>query len=113
MTEMPDMPTPVEAPVLPDIEFVVAEDAEAELNPPYHVIMHNDDVTTFAFVISVLKTIYEKSHWDAVAITYRVHYTGQAIAITTDLEDAKYRVMLTRQRALANNFPFRLSIEKA
>ncbi len=110
---MSEMPAPVEAPVLPDLDFVVAEDAETEIDPPYNVIMHNDDVTTFEFVIGVLTSIFEKAHSDALAITNRIHYTGQALAITTGFEDAKYRVSQTRQRASARNFPFRLTIEKA
>ena len=77
---MAEMPTP-EAPALPDIEFVVAEDSEAELDPPHHVIIHNDDVTPMDFVTTILQGIFELTYWDATAIMIKAHLKGQAVVV--------------------------------
>lgn len=110
---MAEMPAPTEAPVLPDVEFVVAEDTEAELDPPHHVIIHNDDITPMDFVTKILTGIFELSFWDATAVMLRAHFKGQALVMTTGLEDAKYRVSMAHQRARANQYPLTFTIEPA
>jgi hypothetical protein len=42
-----------------DLEFVVMD--EEEFERPYRVIIHNDNVTTFEFVINTLVTIFQLS----------------------------------------------------
>lgn len=58
-------------------------------SPPYHVLLHNDEVNEYTFVISsVIKSIgypYEK----AVKIVEEAHTTGVALVITCMLEHAE------------------------
>ena len=109
---MAEMPTP-EAPALPDLEFVVAEDSETELDPPHHVIIHNDDVTPMDFVTMILQGIFELTYWDATAVMIKAHFKGQAVVGTMGLEDAKYKVSTAHQRARANQYPLTFTIEPA
>jgi ATP-dependent Clp protease adaptor protein ClpS len=92
-----------------DIEFVVM--AEEELERPYRVIIHNDDVTTFDFVIAVLVTIFDLSFGRAEHIAYQAHTRGQAYVATLPLHEAKSRVFKAQYAARQQGFPLTFSIE--
>ena len=92
-----------------DIEFVVMD--EAELERPYRVIIHNDPVTTFDFVIAVLVTIFELPANRAIEITYEAHTEGNAYVGTFPLEEAKSRVYKAQYVARENGFPLTFTIE--
>ena len=92
-----------------DIEFVVMD--EAELEQPYRVIIHNDNVTTFDFVIAVLVTIFELSFGRAEHVAYEAHTKGQAYVATLPLEEAKSRVFKAQYAARQQGFPLTFTIE--
>ena len=104
--------TPSRAPGAPDldtgVEFVY--DDSAELDPPHAVIVHNDDVTPFDFVVNVLHGIFELPALDAYRVTLAAHQRGQAHVATLPLEDAKYRVYRAHQVARAKHYPLTFSI---
>ena len=79
--------------------------------PMYHVILYNDDYTTFEFVIGVLITVFSKSEQDAVRITRSVHERGKGIAGTYPLEVAQMKVSQVHQMAENAGFPLRAGIE--
>jgi ATP-dependent Clp protease adaptor protein ClpS len=92
-----------------DIEFVVME--EEELERPYRVIIHNDNVTTFEFVIAVLVNIFELPVNRAIDITYEAHTKGNAYVTTLPLEEAKSRVFKAQYAARQQGFPLTFTIE--
>ncbi len=92
-----------------DIEFVVMD--EEELERPYRVIIHNDPVTTFDFVIAVLVTIFELPANRAIDVTYEAHTKGSAYVVTLPLEEAKDRVYKAQFAARENGFPLTFTIE--
>jgi ATP-dependent Clp protease adaptor protein ClpS len=92
-----------------DIEFVVM--AEEELERPYRVIIHNDDVTTFDFVIAVLVTIFDLAFGRAEHIAYQAHTRGQAYVATLPLHEAKSRVFKAQYAARQQGFPLTFTIE--
>lgn len=94
-----------------DIEFVVMD--ETELERLYRVIIHNDNVTTFDFVIAVLVTIFELSFGRAEHVAYEAHTKGQAYVTTLPLEEAKSRVFKAQYAARQQGFPLTFSIEPA
>ena len=111
MAESPAAPAPPE--VKPGIrldDLPVAE-AETELEPPYRILIHNDDITPFDFVIAVLRSVFELSGRDALAVTTRAHVTGIAYVMTLPYEEAKYRVGKAHSLARAAGFPLTFSIE--
>jgi len=92
-----------------DIEFVVMD--EEELERPYRVIIHNDDVTTFEFVIAVLVNIFDLPVNRAIDITYEAHTRGNAYVATLPLEEAKSRVFKAQYVARQQGFPLTFTIE--
>ena len=106
---MSDSPAPPEA--QPDVRLDDLPVAETELEPPYRILIHNDDVTPFDFVISVLRSVFELSGRDALAVTTRAHVTGIAYVTTLPYEEAKYRVGKAHSLARAAGYPLTFSIE--
>lgn len=92
-----------------DIEFVVMD--EEELERPYRVIIHNDHVTTFEFVIAVLINIFELSPNRAIDVTYEAHTQGNAYVTTLPLEEAKSKVFKAQYLARQQGFPLTFTIE--
>lgn len=79
----------------------------------YHVILHNDDVTTVDFVIEILETIFQKEHNEAVALTMKVDREGSAIAGTYYKDIAESKKDKAMREARNNGFPLLLTVEKA
>lgn len=90
-----------------DLEFIVAEDTGDKAN----VIIHNDDVTPFDFVIAVLSAVFHLVGQRAYAITLRAHVTGAAYVTTLPLEEAKYRVGQAHGLARQAGYPLTFTIE--
>ena len=110
MTETPSV-TPARPDIDTGVEFVY--DETAELDPPHHVIVHNDDVTPFDFVVAIIQGIFELLHADAYRVTLEAHNHGQARVTTLSFEEAKYRVYRAHQIARARGYPLTFSIEPA
>ena len=107
--------SPKVTPSLPDIdtgvEFVY--DETAELDPPHHVIVHNDEVTPFDFVIAIIRSVFELPHTDAYRVTLEAHTRGKACVTTLSFEEAKYRVYRAHAIARARGYPLTFSLEPA
>jgi ATP-dependent Clp protease adaptor protein ClpS len=78
-----------------------------------NVIVHNDDVTPYDFVIVVIGSIFEVPWARAEEITMRAHVTGTAHVASLPLEEAKYRVGQAHGVARAAGYPLTFTIEPA
>ncbi len=79
--------------------------------PMFHVILHNDDYTTFEFVIEVLTRIFRKSEDEAEQITMNVHKKGHGVAGTYPREVADMKVSQVHQMAQAAGYPLRATVQ--
>ena len=79
MTDSPAAPAPPE--VEPGIRLDNLPVAETELEPPFRVLIHNDDVTPFDFVIAVLRAVFELSGRDALAVTTRAQSGTSSVVV--------------------------------
>ena len=74
-------------------EHVTPEVAEPSVVPDYakrwQVLLHNDDVHTFEFVIMLLIEIFGHSLERAVELTYAIHQEGRASVATCGKERAE------------------------
>lgn len=79
----------------------------------YDVIMHNDDVTTMEFVISVLMSVFFKSEAEAGELMMKVHTEGLATVGTYNSKDvAQSKACKAEAMARANMFPLQLTVEE-
>ena len=81
--------------------------------PMYHVIMHNDDVTTMDFVVMLLMQIFRKSETDAETIMLKIHNEGSAIVGTYYKDIALSKARVATELARDNNFPLQITTEEA
>ncbi len=97
------------APPITDIEFKVMD--EAELEHPYRVIIHNDDVTPMDFVIAVLVTFFDLTADRAVDIMLTAHHNGQALVAVLPYEEAHRRVYNAQSAARDYGYPLSFTLE--
>lgn len=81
---------------LTDEPVVVVKDKKQSLTkpktqPPYAVIIHNDESHTLLYVIELLQRVCGHSRPNAVELTYSVHLVGQATVWTGNLEVAELK----------------------
>ncbi len=95
------------SPAKPKIEFIVAE----ELEPPYRVLIHNDDVTPMDFVVQVLQSIFELLFERAEAVMLTAHHKGVAYVATYPKEEAQSRVRRAHNLARVEGYPLKFTIE--
>ena len=101
---------PPEAPTaVPDVET----EEKTRLAPRWKVLLLDDDVTTFEFVIHLLVTLFHKELEEAVRLTFEVHETGSALVTVTNLERAELYVEQVRSMARPQGFPLTATIEPA
>ena len=79
----------------------------------WHVVMHNDDVTTMDFVVMVLERVFKKSKADAERIMLKIHNEGEAVVGTYYKDIAVSKAKYTMALAKQNGSPLKLSLEEA
>lgn len=74
---------------LPEIE--TEEQEKTKRQPPYHVILLNDDDHSFEYVIRMLKELFGHPEERGFTMAYEVHTRGRVIVCTTSLERAELK----------------------
>lgn len=59
--------------------------------PPYHVILWNDEDHSFAYVITMMQTLFGHPLTKGFEIAEEVHLRGRAIVLTTTREHAELK----------------------
>lgn len=93
-------------------QTVTETDVHVAYPSKFKVIIHNDDTTTFDFVIALLTSIFHKSEQEAVAITMSVHEMGYGIAGVYSQEIAEEKTDEATQMAKLNGFPLETTCEE-
>ena len=83
-------------------------DTRTKKLPPYNVIILNDEVHTFDYVIELLTKLFHHSLKTAIDLTWRIHLSGKAVVYTTHKEKAE----LKRDQVLAYGPDPRMSVSK-
>jgi ATP-dependent Clp protease adaptor protein ClpS len=59
--------------------------------PPYNVVILNDEEHTFDYVIELLMKLFRHTQPAAAALTWKIHLEGRAIVYTTHREKAELK----------------------
>jgi ATP-dependent Clp protease adaptor protein ClpS len=94
-------------------EISQEEDTEqtTELERLHRVLVHNDDVTPYDFVMVVLVRFFNLPAVEAERVTWTAHNTGIALVAVLPLSEARKRVGRAQFAAGLEGFPLRFSIE--
>jgi len=81
--------------------------------PQYAVVIHNDDYTTFDFVVEVLQKFFKKTAAEAAEITLKVHHEGKGLAGVFSFEIAETKSVQVAEYSRSKGHPLRASVEPA
>ena len=102
MMAAPTQPTPTADPQV---------GTATDLAPNWKVIFHNDDVTTFEFVIGALMRFFAYDYGRALDLTREVHFTGAAVVAVLPFEDAEFKQEQITSAARGAGYPLCVTIE--
>jgi ATP-dependent Clp protease adaptor protein ClpS len=102
---------PMELRANPIPEKIEKEEQQTEEEPPYRVIIHNDDVTPMDFVIHILITVFLIPNTNAMNIMYTAHLNGAAYVQTLPKTEAKRRINKAHFAARLKSFPLKFTME--
>lgn len=100
---------------MPDIEVIekIEETIKVKIPSMYKVLLHNDNTTTFDFVIMVLTQIFYKSLDESIEITQAIHEHGHGIAGAPFTQEvAEEKTAETISYARANGYPLIATYEE-
>lgn len=86
----------------------------ADIEEPgyYEVYLHNDDITTFDFVVFLLTSLFRLSEGESVGLAFLVDEEGKALVkVYRSLDIARAIVNKAHKAARAAGFPLRFTIE--
>jgi len=72
-------------------ELETKEKRQTKRQPPYNVILHNDDDHSFEYVIRMLKELFAFPEEKGFQYAEEVHKKGKVILCTTSLERAELK----------------------
>ena len=67
-------------------------DARPKRQPPYAVVLHNDPINGFDFVIGVLMKVFRYTGGKAFWLTLKAHTAGRSVVWSGSLEVAELKV---------------------
>ena len=92
---------------------IAVDTAKPRLAEPgkWAVYIHNDDYSTFDFVVEVLQRFFRKTSQEAAEITVRVHHEGKGLAGVFSHEIAETKVVQVEELARERGYPLRATAE--
>ncbi len=93
------------------VETDVETASKTKVAPRWRVVLWNDDVTTFQFVIELLQSLFRKPQGEAVSLTHEIHNRGSATVEWTSKERAELYVDQVKSLARPRGFPLTATIE--
>lgn len=95
------------------IKTQTQEKIQVEEPPKYDVIFLNDEITTYDFVVKVLKQIFHKTDEQAIALTKHIHEKGSGVVGTYLYEIAEQKGIETTVLARDEGYPLQVKIQKS
>jgi ATP-dependent Clp protease adaptor protein ClpS len=64
---------------------------KSKRQPPYAVVLHNDDLNGFDYVVGVLRKVFHYGRLKALSLTLQAHFKGRSIVWSGSLEVAELK----------------------
>ncbi|GIV76254.1 ATP-dependent Clp protease adaptor ClpS [Litorilinea aerophila] len=94
-----------------DVEQQTASTAQPSTEGMARVIIHNDDVTPYEYVIDILGGVFMLSEEIADHIAWTAHTKGQAVVVVRPRAEAEKLAKIAQGRAKRDGFPLTFSLE--
>lgn len=87
---------------------------KVELKKPslFNVILHNDDVTPFDYVIFILENIFFKDSLEAIEVTNEIHRSRGGVAGTYTEEIAQQKIIDVETANSLNGYSLKVTMEE-
>lgn len=85
--------------------------SEEQLEQRWYVLIHNDDVTPFEYVIRILTNLFLLSDEMAEHVAQTAHSEGQAVVVVKPRTEAERLVKVAQSRARLDGYPLAFSVE--
>ena len=92
-----------------EFDLDIAEEKEVERR--WYVLVHNDDVTPFEYVMRILTGLFLLSEEIAEHVAQTAHQEGKAVVVVRPRAEAERLVKVARSRARLDGYPLSFSIE--
>jgi ATP-dependent Clp protease adaptor protein ClpS len=92
-------------------EPIEREEEDLRLEPPYRVLIHNDDVTPYDYVVRLLQHIFLLSEEMADHIAWTAHHEGLAVVVVRPRPEAEKLTKVARARAQLDGYPLTFTME--
>jgi len=97
---------------VPEISEAVEQRPKVVEEPPYRVIIHNDDVTPMNFVIYVLQHIFMLAGPRAAQVMFTAHIQGSAYVDSLPKTEALRRIHRAHVTARLAGYPLSFTLEQ-
>jgi ATP-dependent Clp protease adaptor protein ClpS len=103
----------MESLISPEIEQErVAEPVRTVAGNQCKIIVHNDDVTPYDYVINILGDLFMLSEELADHVAWTAHMKGVAVVVVRPRTEAEKLVKVAHGRARSSSYPLTFSLEQ-
>jgi ATP-dependent Clp protease adaptor protein ClpS len=92
-------------------ELVSEMETREVLEPQYLIYVHNDDVTPFEYVMTILGRVFLLSEEIAEHVAMTAHSEGRAVVMVRPRDEAKRLIAVAHSRARMDGYPLAFSME--
>jgi ATP-dependent Clp protease adaptor protein ClpS len=92
-------------------EFDIDLEGDEQYERRWFVLIHNDDITPFEYVIAILIDLFLLSEEIAEHVAQTAHTEGKAVAVVRPRAEAERLVRVARSRVRMDGYPLTFSIE--
>jgi ATP-dependent Clp protease adaptor protein ClpS len=84
---------------------------EEAFEPRFLVLLHNDDITPYEYVLRILGHVFLLSEELAEHVAWTAHSEGVAIVVVRPQEEARRLIRVAQSHAVLEGYPLKFSME--
>ncbi len=93
------------------VQPMVRQKVETSFEPLYRILIHNDEVTPYDYVIRILERVFVLSEEIADHVAWMAHNEGVAIVLIRPRYEAEKLISVAYTAARADGYPLTFSME--